>query len=160
MDFSTEYYTKRKRDMSSKLEALATKANKLKTSQENESKREQIMDTIRGRVVEMLNTCSSPNDPSTIDSNSKGRIIPSRSGGGKSTSTGTGWITSSEDLESSIPVELFEGEGKAVGDVGYVGAEDWKYYVETDRKRRRLEFVAIVFFVFMKENKENTITSN
>lgn len=119
-----------KRDMEFKKEMREARVVRLAEKRVEEEKKDVVMDSLRARVAEMLNTVASG------DSSPAGKIIPSISGGGKPLNPGTGWIISSKNIEESIPEELFEGEGKAVGDVNYVGAGDWKYEIETDRKRR------------------------
>eukprot|EP00519_Triparma_laevis_P010012 CAMPEP_0182514236 /NCGR_PEP_ID=MMETSP1321-20130603/35383_1 /TAXON_ID=91990 /ORGANISM="Bolidomonas sp., Strain RCC1657" /LENGTH=202 /DNA_ID=CAMNT_0024721389 /DNA_START=227 /DNA_END=831 /DNA_ORIENTATION=+ len=118
-----------KRDLLQKESARSKRKERLITKRAQEEEKEIVMDGIRARVAEMLNA-------SSLGDSTSSTVIPSMSGGGKPTSSGTGWITSTSNLDSTIPLSLFEGEGKAVGEVNYIGAEDWRYEVDTDRKRR------------------------
>ncbi|GMI18144.1 hypothetical protein TrLO_g4612 [Triparma laevis f. longispina] len=142
-----------KRDMEFKKEMREARVVRLAEKRVEEEKKDVAMDSLRARVAEMLNTVA------TGDSSPAGKIIPSISGGGKPLNPGTGWIISSKNIEESIPEELFEGEGKAVGDVNYVGAGDWKYEIETDRKRRSFpEMIKEYLTIQEWENDEGEVT--
>ena len=84
---------------------------------------------VRDVVKSMLNSSSS-GTPSS-------KWMTSVAGGGvNSPSTGTGWITTDEEVDAMITEELFEGEGRVVGEAKYDNADDWRWEVSHERKRR------------------------
>ena len=99
------------------------------TSRELEISREAVRSMVRDVVKSMLNSSSS-GTPSS-------KWMTSVAGGGvNSPSTGTGWITTDEEVDAMITEELFEGEGRVVGEAKYDNADDWRWEVSHERKRR------------------------